>query len=98
MEKICIEDLFSTVISKLQYFETRPWSAIEGKGSHFVNVEELHNEAKIRLQKKRIVSSQLFSLRITGRKRVWGHREGVFFYVLWWDPNHEVCPSNMNHT
>lgn len=41
---------------------------------------------------------QLFSLRLTVRKRVWGIKEGNIFWILWWDPEHEVCKSHKKHT
>ena len=29
-------------------------------------------------------------LRIGQRQRLYGVREGAHFYVLWWDPQHEI--------
>ncbi len=97
-DKICIKNLFETVISKLLNFETMKWSEIEGNKNHLVDVQKLHKEAKHRLREQKIVASQLFSLRITGEQRIWGHRDRDCFYLLWWDPNHEVCPSKKKHT
>lgn len=37
-------------------------------------------------------------LRISGKKRLYGFREGHRFYVLWWDPEHEICPSHKRGT
>lgn len=32
-------------------------------------------------------------LRPAGKLRIWGVLRGNIFYLVWWDPNHEVCPS-----
>jgi len=37
-------------------------------------------------------------LRITGEQRLYGFREGARFYVLWWDPHHEIWPSKLRNT
>jgi hypothetical protein len=37
---------------------------------------------------------ELWELRLTGKNRVWGH----VYHVLWWDPDHTVCPSTLRNT
>ncbi len=37
-------------------------------------------------------------LRITGERRLFGFLEDNRFYVLWWDPHHEIVPSYKKHT
>jgi hypothetical protein len=39
---------------------------------------------------------QISRLRISGVGRLYGFRKGDRFYALWWDPNHEIWPSNKN--
>ena len=41
---------------------------------------------------------ELYSLRLSGRSRVWGLKEAGIFWILWWDPNHEICPSYKKNT
>lgn len=38
-------------------------------------------------------TDDLVELRVNGAERVWGIRHGSIFAFLWWDPRHEVCPS-----
>lgn len=40
----------------------------------------------------------LVSLGLTGRERIWGFIANGVMNLLWWDPNHEVCPSLLKHT
>lgn len=41
---------------------------------------------------------ELTSLSLTGTQRVWGIRDVGVLTVLWWDPDHLVCPSLKKHT
>lgn len=91
--------LFCDVIPKLQNFETMKWAEIEGGSSHFVDTDQLCDEAKTRLQEiNKDYLDRLFSLRLTGTQRIWGYRELATFKILWWDPEHQVCPSPKKHT
>jgi hypothetical protein len=57
------------------------------------------DEAQRRLTEiDRDEQAQLFSIRIAAKKRIWGIRDIVILRLLWWDPNHEVCPSPKKHT
>jgi hypothetical protein len=88
------------VLQRLKEMETMTWSSIEsGTGSHFVDVGSLSKPARDRLAIiQQDDTDALFSLRITGRRRVWGIRASAVLKVLWWDPLHEVCPSPKKHT
>jgi hypothetical protein len=37
-------------------------------------------------------------LRLTGEKRLYGFRDANVFYVVWWDPLHQIWPSRKKHT
>ncbi len=91
--------LFREIIPKLQNYGTMTWEEIEGKESHFVDLDNCSKDAQERLKEIELVSlEQLFSLRIGSRKRIWGWRQKLIFHVLWWDPEHEVCPSRIRRT
>jgi hypothetical protein len=76
------------------------WAELDGaSGSHSVAVDDLCSDARERLLKLRMdEQGQLYSLRITGEQRVWGVRDIAILRVLWWDPEHQVCPSPKKHT
>lgn len=40
----------------------------------------------------------MFRFRLSGEKRLWGFRNHATFHVVWWDPDHKVCPTEKNHT
>lgn len=89
-DRACIME----IREKLKSFETMNWNQIERAGSHNVETERLCSVAKGRLRDIRQDDvDEIFSLRLTGRKRIWGVRAGPILRILWWDPDHEVCPS-----
>jgi len=75
--------------------ETMEWAEIEsGTGSHTIAVGSLSAEARKRLIEIRQDDiDDVFSLRITGAERVFGIRDQWILRILWWDPEHRVCPS-----
>lgn len=64
-----------------------------GNNNHFVPVAKLAKEAKVRLREIRQEDvSDLFSLHIDGKTRIYGIRDGRALKLLWYDPDHTVYP------
>jgi hypothetical protein len=87
------------MLQKIFESQKLTWQDLRTNGSHLVNRQDLCSEAQKRLleiQKEDL--DDLFSLRLSGRKRIWGIKEGNVLWLLWWDPAHEVCPSPKKHT
>ena len=99
LDKIEKDTLLKEVIPALHQYENMTWGEIEGKKSHFVDLDKCSGEAQKRLKEIGLDDlEQLFSLRIGSKKRILGRRQGAVFYVLWWDPKHQVCPSKKKYT
>lgn len=92
--------VFDDVIPKLKSFETMTWAQIDGpSGSHFISFDSLCKAAQDRLKHlQRQDIEQMFSLRLTGPKRIYGVREGATLEIIWWDPDHQICPSEKKGT
>jgi hypothetical protein len=90
------------VRTKLGHFESMTWHQIltEGGGhNHPIPVGDLCKTARDRLEDLRLEDiDELVSLRLGGAERVWGIRNGNVMLLLWWDPEHAVCPSLKKHT
>ena len=87
------------VVQRLGAFEKMTWTEIERGGSHQVEKHRLCKAARDRLltiQQDDV--DELFSLRLTGTNRIWGIRVEGTLRILWWDPEHKVCPSPKKHT
>ena len=38
----------------------------------------------------------IFRFRLNGKNRLYGFRISAIFYLLWWDPEHKICPCERN--
>jgi len=98
-DKVEKDTLLKEVIPKLHDYENMTWGEIEGTESHFVDLDKCSREARKRLKEIELDDiEQLFSLRMNGKKRILGRRQGSILYLLWWDPEHQVCPSRRRNT
>lgn len=87
------------VFPKMKNFESMKWSEILGRNSHEVRVADISKDAQKRLEHLNLEDvDKLVSLRLEGQERIWGIRMQQVFRILWWDPNHQVCPSHKRHT
>ena len=88
---------FEQVLQRLHAFESMNWNDIlivGKKQNHTVAVRDLCSEARARLEElEQSDVDELVSLRVTGAQRIWGIRDGRSLKLLWWDPEHRVCPS-----
>lgn len=96
------EDSFRAVAQSMRSFEGRTWKEIEANRKHDHPVERtrLCAEAQRRLNTLRYADDvdALWRFRFSGERRIWGIKQGDTLRVIWWDPNHQVCPSRLKHT
>ena len=88
---------------KLAQFETMTWRDIiqrcNGHHHYISDLDKILAPARERLNAIGYRDTdQLFSLRLTGRQRVWGILDLGVFTVLWWDPEHEIYPTPLKGT
>jgi hypothetical protein len=87
---------------KLSSFETMTWREIlldSKKQNHSVSINVLSPNAKRRLVEiGQDDIDELISLRLSGKERIWGILDRGTLNLLWWDPEHLVCPSLKKHT
>jgi hypothetical protein len=76
------------------------WGEIEKKNkNHSIPLDHVTKAARDRLKEmNRDDLDPLFSLRLSGKVRIWGWRDQELFYIIWWDPEHTVCPSSKKHS
>jgi|APSaa5957512622_1039677.scaffolds.fasta_scaffold111010_2 hypothetical protein len=87
------------LLQKLFESQRLTWQELRKKGSHPIDITALIADAQKRLcEIKKDDLDQLYSLRLTGKNRVWGIKEGNILWLLWWDPSHSICPSLKKHT
>lgn len=75
------------------------WGEIRGDKHKFIPSENLCTEARRRLVDiAQDDADGLYELRLSGTERVWGHRIEDVCHLVWWDPDHTVCPSTLRNT
>jgi hypothetical protein len=87
---------------KLAHFESMTWADILVAGkkqNHTVSRDQLCADAQQRLIAMRLEDVDgLVSLHLSGVSRVWGYLSAGILTLLWWDPEHKVCPSMLRNT
>ena len=107
-EMWCVREHFCyEILSKLVDYEGMTWNEIlnatGGKGSrgtknHPIEINSLVKTARKRLEELNIVESSLVSLTVGSKGRLWGWIAEGTMNILWFDPEHEICPSKKKHT
>lgn len=92
------------VLQKLIHYGNMTWGEIDrqqhdshGKSKHhYLDVRSLSDAAKMRISAKHLDNEidALFSFALQNKLRIIGFRYGAEFYLVWYDPNHEFCPSS----
>jgi hypothetical protein len=99
---IVTSDIANLIRDKLRHFESMTWSELlvaAKKQNHTVAVSALCGRAQNRLKELGLDDVDgLLSLRLSGKQRVWGILQAGVLGLLWWDPEHEVCPSLKKNT
>jgi hypothetical protein len=42
---------------------------------------------------EQILEDDVYRFRLSGERRLWGLRRQDTFYAIWWDPKHQVYPT-----
>lgn len=90
------------VMDKLKSHESRRLAEIFRDAKHHnhpIALEDLSKEARARLEELALDDIDcVHTLRLSGAERIIGWRFENVYYVIWWDPEHRVCPSQLKHT
>lgn len=90
------------VRARLASFESLTWKQILYQGgyrNHFINKEQICPEAQSRLTALHQDDiDSVMSLGITQTGRVFGIMEHNVLKILWWDPDHLICPVETPNT
>ncbi|WP_333309597.1 hypothetical protein [Microcoleus sp. N9_A2] len=88
--------------TKLTNFESMTWREIlvdSKKQNHTVPINKLSKLARERLSEINLDDlDELTSLRLSATERIWGILNQGVMELLWWDPNHEVYPTQKKNT
>lgn len=90
--------LFEKLFPHIRNRENSTWHEIDtatrsnGKSnSHNIPVTDLCKEARDRLEELKYEISDIYSLRLGGKLRIFGIRTYNYLKVIWFDTGHEIC-------
>lgn len=92
---------FNILYPKLKEFEGMTWHKIDGithgnknkSENHFESIEQLGKDAQKRLRELNYEDqTEIYSLRLMGKVRIYGFRDRNCLDILWVDLNHSVYP------
>ena len=94
---------FKEIFEKLKEYESMKWEEImkasggkkTGNNNHFVSIDGIIKEVKDYLNEIRSDDfDELFSLRLNGRKRLYGILNDKVFKIVFYDRNHVIYPCH----
>lgn len=59
---------------------------------HHMDIGGLQDEVQERWREIGLDYPETFTFRLSGKKRIWGYRIINRFFIVWWDPEHEIYP------
>lgn len=90
---------FIEIFKRKKLFEGMTYNEILKTESHPIETYRLSKEARDRLVDLKLDEwDEVFSLRLTGRNRVFCLKDEGVMRILWWDPEHLVYPVEKKHT
>lgn len=92
------------LLELLNSLEPLTWREIKGMhaGSkkrnrvkhHSQSIDTLCKDARVRLGEINVGVDELFRFRHGNMTRIWGYLQEGTFYLLWFDNDHSVCPTD----
>lgn len=69
---------------------------MSGGRNHLIFADSIVREAIRDLSDANLAEiDEVMSLRLTGTNRIFGFMENEVMHILWWDPEHRVCPTKL---
>lgn len=95
------------VLKYLKGLESQTWRSIltdtsgraDNTRNHAIGIDRLCKDAQKRAEEIKLDEfDELVSIAISGTGRVWGVLLDGVYYIVWFDPQHEVYPVTKQHT
>lgn len=110
--ELTAKEFIQEIIVKLEDYSSQTWHEVKtatggkatGTNNHFISIKELDKTRyKYMLplhgnNKEECSFDEVFSLRLTAKRRLIGYVKEHIFYPLWHDPEHDIIKSRKRHT
>lgn len=100
------ENFKRDILEKLMSFEGMTWGEIQkasggrqhGTNHHYIKLCDMTKQAQERALAIRLDVDELFSLRLTGTKRLYGIINNGVYQMIWYTDEHDICLSEKKNT
>lgn len=98
--KIGTNKFWSEIIPKIKHLESQSYLVMINDAKHHnISIDKLTKQARDRLEEIRLDDcEELFSIRLSGKERIFCIQQENVMKILWWDPDHLICPCVKKHT
>jgi len=102
-----LDNIDQDLINRLISFERQTWGELlrntsgrtRNTQNHLIDFAAMKKEAQERAKELQLdLEDGLMSLAISGKKRLLGVMRKEVFFLVWYDKNHEVCPTTKRYT
>lgn len=94
-QQLQLREFFETVLDRLHEYEKMSWhDVLQRPHCHPLPINQAVPRAQDRLSQKSLEIDLLHQVDFSKLGRIWGHKIGQYFYLIWYDPKHTVCPVN----
>ena len=93
---------FKSIIEPyLEHPKNTKWGTIENERygqknktkHHHIPVGRLQDEVQERWKEINLLYPEVFTFRVSGKKRIFGYRIINKYFIVWWDPPHKIIPQ-----
>lgn len=92
--QVTIQVFFQEILPRLQQYETMTWSDIFRRNScHYWDINKMPTKARNKLKRKYPQHDTFHQIDILQPCRLLGWRDRQILFLIWYDPNHTICPQ-----
>jgi len=95
VKKVDLNYFWESMFEKIKNYESQTIAELNMlQHNRNMPITGLCREAQNRLiELKQDDIDEIYHIEFDGMKRLWGIFDGSIFRIVWWDPDHEICPS-----
>ena len=92
--QVTIRDFFRKILPRLQEYEKWTWSEIFNRDScHYWDIYNMPTKARNKLKEKYPQHDAFHQIDMEQPCRLLGWRDRNILFLIWYDPNHTICPQ-----
>lgn len=92
--QVTICEFFRKILPRLQEYESMTWNEITRRNScHYWDINNMPAKARNKLKRKYPQHDTFHQIDMEQPCRLLGWRDRQTLFLIWYDPNHTICPQ-----